>query len=242
MKKMALFLIAAILFAVPVWADEEKEDKVDQQATCPKTTMQKNCMTCHVAGDFRVRETAPDADRVYPNSSTRVIDGVGHFFLVDIDSVGVKQFFDYLAAHKIDAAVIEIHSPGGSLFDAQRIVNTVQAWQSRGGTVEMRLYGAAFSAGFYIFVSGDHRLVSPYSDLMWHEIQSFSGFGFKIETPSDKEEAARILRHLQDVRHTYLATRGSLTKEEIDRKVSKKEWWMSGTEAVALGFADGFIK
>jgi len=47
---------------------------------------------------------------------------------------------------------------------------------------------------------------------------------------------------LQDVRNTYLATRGKLSKAEIDARVAKKEWWMSGKEAVELGFADGFIK
>ncbi|MBU4449622.1 MAG: ATP-dependent Clp protease proteolytic subunit [Proteobacteria bacterium] len=240
MKKLilvAVFLLAPVLG----WAGDDKKEGFKPNA-CPKTTMQKDCLTCHVAGDFRVKETAPDAGLVYPNTSMKVIDGAGHFFLTDIDSTGIKQFFDYLATHKIKAAVIEIHSPGGALFDAQRIVNIMQTWQSRGGTVETRLYGAAFSAGFYIFVSGDVRLVSPYADLMWHEIQSYEGLGMKILTPSDQEEKTRVLRHLQDVRHTYLATRGSLTKEEIDKRVSKKEWWMSGADAVALKYADGFIK
>ena len=73
-------------------------------------------------------------------------------------------------------------------------------------------------------------------------IQTFSGFGFKIETPSDKEEAARVLRHLQNIRNDYLATRGKLTKQEIDAKIARKEFWMSGKEAVEFGFADEFIK
>ena len=40
----------------------------------------------------------------------------------------------------------------------------------------------------------------------------------------------------------YLATRGKLTKQEIDAKIARKEFWMSGKEAVELGFADEFIK
>ena len=248
MKKTILIMAAFFLFPFSLWAADDDKDKF-QFVKCPETMMQRECLTCHVTGKmpgtkerFPVKETTPDAWRVYPNSSMRVVNDEGQFFLTDINSQEIKEFFDYLDRHGIKKAVIEIHSPGGSLFDAQRIVSLIQHWQGSGGMVETRLYGAAFSAGFYIFVSGNNRLVSPSSDLMWHEIQSFSGFGFKIETPSDREEEARILRHLQNVRHLYLATRGKLSKEEIDARVAKKEWWMSGAEAVKLGFADGFIK
>ena len=244
MKKIIVFLTIMFL-AVPLWAAEE--GKKSEGAKCPISTMTTDCLTCHtvVGKKFVLKEFAPDADRVYPFEGMSLIieDGVfaGYYLLSDINSSEIKKYFDYLDNHFIKKAIIEIHSPGGSLFDAQRIVSLIQYWQSRGVKVETRLYGAAFSAGFYIFVSGDTRYISEYCDLMWHEIQSFSGFGFKIETPSDKEEAAKILRRLQDIRHHYLATRGKLTKEQIDQRVSKKEWWMSGPEAVAFGFADGLI-
>lgn len=248
MKKTTLIIAVFLLFSFSLWAADDDKDK-PQLVKCPETTMQRECLTCHVAGKmpgtkgrFPVKETTPDAWRVYPINTMKVVNGEGQLFFTDVNSQEVKEFFDYLDRHGIKRAVIEIHSPGGALFEAQRIVSLIQYWQASGGMVETRLYGAAFSAGFYVFVSGDNRLVSPIADLMWHEIQSFSGFGLKIETPSDREEAARILRHLQDVRHFYLATRGKLSKAEIDARVAKKEWWMSGTEAVKLGFADGFIK
>jgi len=195
--KSLIIALTIISLAMPGWAEEERAEKF-QSVKCPKTTMQRDCLTCHVTGkmpgsksSFPVKEAPPDAWRVYPNASMKVLDGAGYFYLTDIDSKAIKEYFDYLKLHKITQAVIEIHSPGGPLFDAQRIVSLIQSWQASGGTVETRLYGAAFSAGFYIFVAGDNRLVSPNADLMWHEVQSFSGFGFKMETPSDKEEAAK---------------------------------------------------
>jgi len=118
---------------------------------------------------------------------------------------------------------------------------TMRYWQSRGVKIETHLFGAAFSAGFFIFTAGDVRLVDEYADLMWLEVQSFAGFGFKVDTPSDREEAARVLRHLQDIRNIYLSARSKLTKQEIDAKIAKKEWWMSGKQALEYGFADGFI-
>lgn len=242
MKKLLAILI--IVFAASLtWAGEA--DRMFPAAKCPKTTMISDCLKCHIVGNFKVRETLPDAHLTYPVKSMRLIvennNLVGCFLLTDIDSVGIDEFFNYLWLHEINKAVIEIHSPGGALFDAQRIVGIFRYWQSKGMKIETRLFGAAFSAGFYVFVAGDVRLVDEYADLMWHEIQSFSGFGLKIETPSDREEAAKILRHLQDVRNAYLATRGKLSKEEIDKKVSKQEFWMSGADAVKYGFADRFI-
>jgi len=237
MKKLIAILIILFL-AVPVWAAEKEKESTK----CPKTLMQKDCFSCHIAGDFRVKETAPDAHLVYPIFGMRIADGMGYYQLTDIDAGKVKSFFEYLALKGIKQAVIDIHSPGGPLFEGQRIIGLIRDWQKQGGTVTTKAHAMAFSAGFLVFISGDIRLVDEFAELMWHEILSYSGFGFTISTPSDKEQEGKIMRHLQDVLHRYLSTRCKLSKEEIDQKVSKRqEWWMSGKQAVEFGFADGFI-
>jgi ATP-dependent protease ClpP protease subunit len=248
MKKFFALIIAVILLFCGVsWcADAPTIPAVKAVIVpCPKTTMASDCFECHIRGNFLVKETTPDAYLVYPVDFMRLFvdDGkvIGYFLLSDVNSESINKFFDYLWLHNVKKAIIEIHSPGGGLFDAQRIVGIMRYWQARGILVETRLFGAAFSAAFYIFVAGDVRLVDEYSDLMWHEIQSFEGFGFRISTPSDKEEAAKVLRHLQDVRNEYLATRGKLSKAEIDEKIKKREFWMSGKDAVKMGFATGLI-
>lgn len=246
MKNLVVFLVF-IFWVVPVFGGEGPQaPRIPQIPACPRTTMATDCLQCHVRGNFGVRETAPDAQLVYPFTGMRVIleGGIpkGYYLLGEIESTEIRQFFEYLDGHGIKVAVIEIHSPGGALFSALRIVGLIRNWQKSGGKVEMRLYGMAFSAGFYIFTAGDVRLVDEYASLMWHEIQSFGGFGVKVETPSDKEDEAKILRGLQDVSHAYLATRGKLSKKEIDQRVAKRqEWWMTGAEAVKFGFADGFL-
>ncbi|MFH2073976.1 MAG: ATP-dependent Clp protease proteolytic subunit [Pseudomonadota bacterium] len=240
MKKVLAALLIVIVTALPAWAEDEK--KVESK--CPKTLLVENCLSCHVVsgGKFVLRETAPDAHLAYPISKMRIADGTGYYRLEIIDSDLVKSFFDYLDLHKIKKAEIEVHSPGGPLFEGQRIVGLIRGWQAKGGAVKTVLHAKAFSGGFFVFVAGSPRLVDEHAELMWHEIQSYEGFGFKISTPSDKEDDARIFRHLQDVLHEYLATRCKLTKEEIDAKVNKRqEWWMSGKQAVGYGFADGFI-
>lgn len=87
------------------------------EGVCPKTTMTKSCLTCHVAPSFKLKESAPDAGLDYPVTNMKLIGTAdnwvqGYFLLHDIDSDGVKKFLDYLDIHKIHKAIIEIHSPG----------------------------------------------------------------------------------------------------------------------------------
>jgi len=246
---MKRFLSIAVVFLVLVfvgaaWAAADKPAKpVFQQ--CPKTKMTESCLDCHVKGTFRIKETRPDAHLSYPRPNMKIMgwDSVqyGYFLLSNIDDDAIKEFFDYLAEHKITKAVIEIQSPGGSLFAAQRIISLIEQWRASGGIIETRVTGFAASAGFLIFAAGDlgKRFVCSEAALMWHELMTFKMFS--IETPSDQEEQSRVLRQLQDVRNEWLATRGNLTKEEIDAKIKKKEFWMSGEQAMKFGFADGFM-
>lgn len=216
-------------------------------AQCPETKMTESCLACHVVrdGKFSLKEVAPDAWRQYPNNKTKVIsiDGseVGYYILDAIDSEGIDKYFRYLTIHKIDYAIIEIQSPGGSLFEAWRIVGLMREWKARGNVVETRVHGFAASAGFLVFISGSkgHRLVNAQAELMWHEVMTLEGY--KLSTPSSKEEEARILRHLQDTGNAWSAECSNLSKKEIDKKIHNMEFWMNGKQARENGFADGFL-
>jgi len=247
---MKLFLIIVMVFCLTStgMAAEKEKPKEKPKAQCPKTTMQESCLDCHIKGNFKVKETAPDAHLSYPSKNMQIIGWdsgrlKGSFLLGDIDADGIKNFFDYLEEKKIKDAIFEVHSPGGALFDAQRIVSMFEEWRMKGGTIETRCLGISASAAFFIFVSGDKgkRFVSPYSDLMWHEIRTVEGWAPRLAMPSSKEDEAKVFRHLQDIRNEYLATRGKLSKEELDRMIRYKDWWMSGKQAFEYGFADGFI-
>ncbi|MEO0166594.1 MAG: ATP-dependent Clp protease proteolytic subunit [candidate division WOR-3 bacterium] len=237
MKKL-IFLF--VLLFIASFAFAENKDA----GFCPKTKMKEDCLKCHTVPNFKLIESKPDETNVYPIQEMKVLNGKGYLYLKFIEDDTVKKFFDYLDMKGIKYAIIEIHCPGGGLFAATRIVNLMHHWESKGGIIETRVYGFALSGGFMVFIAGTkgHRFVSPYADLMWHEIISIEMFAIKFSTPSDKEEEARVLRHLQDVRNSWIASRGKLSKQELDEKIKKKEFWMTGEEAIKFGFADGLIK
>jgi ATP-dependent protease ClpP protease subunit len=259
---VGLLTVAFGLVGFSAWIAFGEEDK--PKAQCPKTKMVESCLTCHVIPTFELKEKRPDATYDYPNTRTKILGFEecktieqnqryigptakieclkGHFFLDSIVDEQVADAFRYWNRHGIKHVIFEIHSPGGNLFSAQRIVSLFQYWQSQGGIVETRIYGFALSAGFHIFVAGNlgQRFVGPQAELMWHEIQSFKFLDYS--SPSDKEDEGAVLRHLQDTRNEWLASRSKLTKDELDQKIRKKEFWMSGKEAVEkYGFADAYI-
>ncbi len=262
MKKIfALCLIFMLMAVLPVQAQQDWVDRIripDKEKlppVCPTTLIKDQCLTCHALRYdkekakvvFGLKEVAPDAHLSYPNNATKIIDfdtanPKGYYFLTSISDSEIKSFFDYLRKWNITYAIIEVHSPGGSLFAAQRVIGLIEQWQNEGRIVETRVHGFAASAGFLVFAAGSlgKRFVCGSSELMWHEIMSVKmSFGFDITTPSDKEEEARVLRHLQNTMNGWLAKKGKLTKEELDDKIKKREFWMSGAQAIEYGFADG---
>ena len=110
-----------------------------------------------------------------------------------------------------------------------------------GMTIETRCYGFAASAAFYILANGskEHRYIAPMAEVMWHEIITFKLWA--IESPADKEDEARVLRHLQDTTNIRLSEVSKVSKGKLDDMIRKKELWLRGTEVVEYGFADKLL-
>ena len=251
---VVLGVAMAVMLAVPVCAEDGEYviplkrvgAKADKErgpdvGVCPKTRMDTSCLTCHTSPSFKLKEPSLGEGMELPTYELKFLaDGSLYFLLTDIDATSLEKIFRWMRHKKTyKKLVIEVHSPGGSLFNAYRIVSMIQDMQSDGFIVETRCYGFAASAGFYIFCAGNkgHRLASPNAEFMWHELLTFAMF--QVSTPSSTEEQSRVLRHLQDTANGWLATVSNLSKEEIDGLIHKKEFWLRGTDMVTYGFADG---
>lgn len=250
MKSPLVLLLAVILaIALPnsvLAADDKPDPMLKVLQPCPKTTMIKDCFECHIKGSFKVKETKPDAHLDYPNGNTRIVGFdcgqlEGYYTVKDINADQLQEALDFYKRHNIKNIVMELFSPGGSMFHGIKMTALMDDWYKNGGTIETRVYGIAASAAFMVFVNGTpgRRFMSPQSHIMWHEVVSAKMFD--ISSPSDKEDEARILRHFQNTANEWLTKKSKLTKDDIDAKIRKKEYWMNGTDAVKAGFADGFI-
>jgi ATP-dependent Clp protease, protease subunit len=250
-KTIAVAMVLA-LCAIPSFAFTDAEEGILERllkSKCPKTQVVgdlSDCLVCHVKGSFAVKESAPDAASQYPVTNMRVLDGTAYLLVNEAirGTEGIAEFNVYLQWHpEIDHVIIDIYSPGGNLFTAYQLRGFMNTWKTTGITVETRVHGFAASAATVIFVSGSkgHRFIDPNAEFMLHELTKTDMSFLRQTTPTNSEEEARILRHLQDELNSYLASTSKMTTDEIDAKVRNKEFWMSGREALKHGFADAFL-
>ena len=210
---------------------------------CPATYQTSMCTSCHT-NDWGLKEIDPHLKYTYPNIDTKIIDGIGHFKIdgpiSGFHPDGFSEALEYFKRHDITHVVVLIDSPGGSLFSSWLVVGLMEEAKRDGVIIETRCYSMAMSGAFMIFAAGSdgYRLGSPTAEWMWHELISFEMFS--IQSPSDKEEQARVLRHLQNTINSWIATRLDKTKDEVDSLVHKKEWWLNGIEAKNVGLVDRF--
>lgn len=217
----------------------------ESESICPRTKMKENCLICHTE-DWRLKEVPWDAHFRYPYGGFKFYKDssenlYGFYLMTAIYADALQNIFDYLDTHKVKKLVLEIQCTGGNVGEMWRTVGLMREWEIKGGIIETKLNGIAFSAAFLTFASGSkgHRFVNPTAELMWHEAQILEWW--EIATPAGTEERAKIYRHLQDTCNEYLASLCNLTKKELDLKVRQKEFWINGKQAVEYGFADSFI-
>ena len=246
-----LSILLLILLSTLVYAEDEDDEKlvsIEEAAEkivqiCPFTRLEDSCLDCHVTPDWTLKEKLPNANRAFPyGPDMDVVENgkTAHLLITGISASEVARFFEYIRWHpEINKCVFEIYSPGGSLFEAWRIVGMMELWKSKSMIIETRVHGFAASAGFIVFVNGTtgHRFVSETAELMWHELIKYELFSAK--RPSDVEDESVVMRHLQSTASDYLAERSNLTAEEWNEKTAKKEFWCNGKEAIGFGLSDG---
>lgn len=128
-----------------------------------------------------------------------------------------------------ETLVMRIHSPGGSVFEGNAIFNAIRGSKLR--TVA-RVDGIAASMAAVILFAFDEVEVSRRSKIMLHQSRSLT-WG----TAADHEEAAKLLRSINEEFIKDAVERMAMTREELEEKL-QRDWWISAEEAVELKLAD----
>lgn len=268
MKKMFLgliFVVTLLGFVVynvgsEIGAYEDpagivKKAKSDEpESICPKTLMTNKCLSCHLAPDFSLRtltleEQYNNDGGTYPSNFRMIREGkkeFGYFLSHIISAAEYEAVFSWMSKRPhINYLVIEIYSPGGSMFQAKRIITLMDEFKARGNIIETRVRAGAASAGFLVLLNGTKgfRYIHPQAEVMWHELRTMEGWFLKLVSPADKEEEARIMRHWQDTQDKWVSEKSKLSQAKVTELIRFKELWCNGREAVEkYGFADKLIE
>lgn len=146
------------------------------------------------------------------------------------DTVSSKRFAKDLAAlGSIKNLTVKINSGGGDVFAGHAILGMLKDHPAK---VTVRTEGLAASAASVIAMGGD-EIIMHSSDFMMIHNPAASMRG----EAKDMEKMAETLTIIKDGIMNAYAGRTGKSKEEIS-KMMDDETWMTGEDAVRLGFAD----
>ena len=161
--------------------------------------------------------------------------------LTDIDaSIGDSvnsyiQFFNRIDQEKkIDVnkrtpIKIYIDSNGGNLTACFTIIDAITMSKTPVWTINI---GKAYSAGFFIFITGHKRFAYPNSSFLFHE----GSTGIYQDANKFKNYADFYKQQLEQLRAITLE-HTQIEPEEYDKHV-KDDWWFDVNEALKYGVTD----
>jgi ATP-dependent Clp endopeptidase proteolytic subunit ClpP len=131
---------------------------------------------------------------------------------------------------------VEINTPGGSVFEGQRIYNTLRALSGRGVNVITTVNGLAASMGSVILMAGDERRMEKGSRVMIHEASTVAwGDARTLRKQADLLEGISA-----EIAGIYAERTGGDEKEL--RQLMLAETWMTADQAKSNGFIHAIIK
>jgi ATP-dependent Clp endopeptidase proteolytic subunit ClpP len=190
---------------------------------------------------FHGRRSPKDRDRtpiLGKTPSAAINNGVAKLRLYEpIDSwggpwgVSAIEFLEVL--DELDGSVEEIrlhiNSPGGEVWEALAILNSLRAHDSKLVAV---VDGIAASCASFIACAADETIMSPNTQLMIHD-----AWGMCVGNESDMLDTAHLLGQVSDNIAAIYADRTEGSVEDW-RATMKGEAWYSAQEAVDAGLAD----
>lgn len=157
----------------------------------------------------------------------RLYGEIGPSFFGMIDDVSVIRALDELRdSRKIH---VRLNSPGGDYFLGVSISNALRRHPAK---IVVHVDALAASAASVIAMGGDRVIMHPGSLIMIHRAWTIA-MGNQEDLAKVAETLGKVDSNLIDVYHT----RTGLDKAKLKTLVDA-ETWMSGDEAVQLGFAD----
>lgn len=148
--------------------------------------------------------------------------------------ISAKQFAEDLKAlGDVDLINVRINSPGGQVFDAHAIFNTLLRHKAR---VEVDIDGMALSAAAVVAMAGDEVRMAENAMFMIHDPW--------ILTMGSAPELREVADTLDKIRSTIVASfagRRGLDAEHVSELMAA-ETWMTAQEALDEGFIDSMTE
>lgn len=134
---------------------------------------------------------------------------------------------------------IYFNSPGGSVVPGMALFDEIRRL-SRSHRVTTVALGYAASMAAILLQSGTERVVGPEAWLLLHQ-GSMGAIGSMGEVEDTVEWGKKIGKRIVDIfyeRSQESDAPKKLTKKAIERRIERRDWWISSDEALEYGLAD----
>lgn len=176
-------------------------------------------------------------DGVHKESADKLIEELDRLYGPAAVLVNMKIGDVFCAADDaLEAVEIEINSPGGSVFEGQRIYNSLREMSARGVEISTTVNGLAASMGSLILMAGDKRAMTQGSRIMIHEASTIAWGDARV-----LRKNAEVLESVSAEIAGVYADRTGGDKDDI-RNLMYAETWMDTETAKANGFIHAIIK
>lgn len=162
-----------------------------------------------------------------------IVPGIGK----DVDEQ-IRFWNDYDEAKGIpveerEPIKVYIDSCGGSLIESFTIIDSITLSKTPVWTIAT---GAAYSGGFFIFISGHKRIAYPLSSFLYHE----GSTGTSGDAGKFRNYAAFYEKQMKQLKNVVL--KHTKIDEDTYEKHIKDDWWFTTEEALEYGICDEISK
>lgn len=176
-------------------------------------------------------------DGVYKESADKLIEELDRLYGPAAVAAQMKIGDVVCSADEaLESVEVEINSPGGSVFEGQRIFNALRQMSARGVEITTTVNGLAASMGSVILMAGDKRQMTHGSRVMIHEASTIAcGDARTMRKNADLLEGISA-----EIAGIYAERTGGDPK--AIRNLMLAETWMTADEAKENGFVHAVIK
>ena len=135
----------------------------------------------------------------------------------------------------LESVEVEINSPGGSVFEGQRIYSALREMSVRGVEISTTVNGLAASMGSVILMAGDKRAMTKGSRIMIHEASTIA-----MGNARDMQRTADLLEGISAEIAGIYANRTGADEGDM-RALMLAETWMDADKAQELGFVHSVV-
>lgn len=175
-------------------------------------------------------------DGVHKDSADKLIEELDALY--GPSAVGIMSINNVVCAadDALESVEVEINSPGGSVFEGQRIYNALRGISARGVEVTTTVNGLAASMGSVILMAGDKRQMTQGSRIMIHEASTIA-----MGDSRAMRKTADLLDGISSEIAGIYADRTGGDEKEI-RNLMFAETWMTADKAKENGFVGTVLK